>query len=152
MTLPLHQQCPHVKKFKETQRHFSSEALEQVFWENVESFRIRKCRNRKVSELESIRNCLVWKCQKLHRLESFRIGKCQKLLDWESVKNCSDWKVSEIAQIGKLSDSFQTKQFLTILPQGQFCFRWKMSEFLWQFVHESIFFQERAAKQQMHES
>ena len=78
----------------------------------MERDRIVKCQNWKVSESESVRigkcqkllsleSVRIGKCQNLLGLESVRIGKCQKLLRLESVRNCSDWKVSEIAQIGK---------------------------------------------------
>ena len=33
--------------------------------------------------------------------ETAEIGKCQKLVRLESVRNCSDWKVSETALTGK---------------------------------------------------
>ena len=51
----------------------------------LESVRIGKCQNRKVSELESVRNCSVWK---VSELESVRIGKCQnlKVSEFESVR------------------------------------------------------------------
>ena len=50
----------------------------------MESVRIGKCQNWKVSELESVR---IRKCQnwKVSELESVRIGKCQ------------NWKVSEFS-------------------------------------------------------
>ena len=50
----------------------------------LESVRIGKCQNRKVSELESVR---IGKCQnwKVSGSESVRIGKCQ------------NWKVSEFS-------------------------------------------------------
>ena len=56
-----------------------NERLESVrihFYAKVESVRIGKCQNWKVSESESVR---IEKCQnrKVSELESVRIGKCQ---------------------------------------------------------------------------
>ena len=57
----------------------------------LESVRIGKCQNRKVSELESVR---IGKCQKckLSELESVRIGKCQNWM-------CQNRKVSELESV-----------------------------------------------------
>ena len=100
----------------------SSESIFCPFWAKLESVRIGKCQNWKVSESESvrirecqnwkvsetaqfesvrIRECQNWKVSETAQFESVRIGKCQNLLGLESVRSCSDWKVSEIAWIGK---------------------------------------------------
>ena len=68
----------------------------------LESVRIGKCQNWKVSELESVR---IWKCQnwKVSESESVRIGKCQnwKVSKLESVRieKCQNWKVSESGSV-----------------------------------------------------
>ena len=56
-----------------------------------------------MSELNSARVHQVWK---VSEMESVRNGECQKLLwlqvsEWESVRICWGWKVSETALIGK---------------------------------------------------
>ena len=67
-----------VSELESVRMHFSSK---------LESVRIGKHQNRKVSELESVR---IEKCQnwKVSKLESVRIGKCQnqKVSELESVR------------------------------------------------------------------
>ena len=89
------------------------ESVRIHFYAKLESVRIGKCQNS--SSLE--------KCQKLLGLESVRIGKCQKLHRLESVRSCSDWKVSEIAQIGKCQKLLRLKS----VRIGK-CQNWKVSE------------------------
>ena len=89
------------RSFIRKQTFIFSKLLYNPFLERLESvrigksqnaffFKIGKCQNRKVSELESVR---IGKCQngKVSELESVRIGKCQ------------NWKVSELesVRIGK---------------------------------------------------
>ena len=75
----------------------------------LESVGIGKCQNGKVSALES-----VWNAENKKFSEFFQSGKsetawiakcqkwkCQKMLRLEIVRNSSDWKESEFAQIGK---------------------------------------------------
>ena len=61
----------------------------------LESVRIGKCQNPFFAHFEQ-----NWE---VSELESVRIGTChnRKVSELESVRNCSDWKESEIAQIGK---------------------------------------------------
>ena len=67
----------------------------------LESVRIGKCQNWKVSGLESVR---IGKCQnwKVSELESVRIGKCQnrKVSEFsDSLKICNDAWVAIVMQI-----------------------------------------------------
>ena len=69
----------------------------------LESVRIGKCQNRRVSELESVRNCSVWKVSELECVRTCLDWKVSELEVSELVEigKCQNWKVSEIAQIGK---------------------------------------------------
>ena len=85
-------QCRHLHSFNWAVVKLTccDERLESVrmnFSSKLESVRIGKCQNWKVSELESVR---IGKCQtrKVSELESVRIGKCQ------------NWKVSESESVG----------------------------------------------------
>ena len=66
------------------------------FYAKLESVRIGKCQNWKVSESESVRIAANWKAP-----EFIKFGKCQnwKVSELESVRigKCQNWKVSETA-------------------------------------------------------
>ena len=81
--------------------------------ERLESVRIGKCQNWKVSELESVR---IGKCQnwKVSELESVRIGKC---LNLESVKS----KIKVGLHISWSTDLFTNWRTLKILRWITFC-------------------------------
>ena len=66
-----------VSELESVRMHFSSK---------LESVRIGKCQNRKVSEWESVR---IGKCQnwKVSESESVRIGKCQNYLEFINEPN-----------------------------------------------------------------
>ena len=106
------------------------ESVRIHFYAKLESVRIGKCQNWKVSELLKI-----GKCQNPSSLESVIIGKCQKLLGLESVRigKCpiqggSDtfqfWPISILTlsiqssfwhfPYRAVSDTFHTEQFLTL--------------------------------------
>ena len=121
-----------VSELESVRMHFSSK-LESVRigkcqnWKvsELESVRIGKCQNRKVSELESVR---IGKCQnrKVSELESVRIGKCQnrKVSESESVRILT---LSNFFQNGQKmdSDTFRSpKMILSKLQKYMLCYHW----------------------------
>ena len=111
--------------------------LERVrihFYAKLESVRIGKGQNWKVSELENVR---IGKCQnwKMSELESVRIAKNWKVSEFIKFGKCQNWKVSETAWIGKgqnwnVSETAQIGkcQKLFRLESVRNCSNWKVSE------------------------